>query len=227
MPASQSVHRKDARSARPSRAAFRDAAATAPRRDVGAGAAGVRLFLQDREKQASRSRPEVQDPDRPRTADAPVERRGNDRFAVGPGIERFRDNREIEAPEFPPSQNARHRFAPAAASDPGKEPVGASAVDRRPGIADQRFGRSVEGCPKQEPCIRARRGDARRLQPFFRIAEQGFDGEVQEISARRSAWSWVVRASMTSSSPSPARMRSSLWRVRLMRWSVTRPWGKL
>ena len=46
------------------------------------------------------------------------------------------------------------------------------------------------------------------------------------LRCRRSAWSWVMRASMISSR-SPFMMESSLYRVRPMRWSVTRPWGKL
>ena len=46
------------------------------------------------------------------------------------------------------------------------------------------------------------------------------------ISASRSASWWAVSA-FISSDKSPSMMWSSLYRVRLMRWSVIRPWGKL
>src|SRR5208282_5822015 len=42
-------------------------------------------------------------------------------------------------------------------------------------------------------------------------------------AASSSAWRSAVRASTMSSRPSPSMIRSSEYRVRLMRWSVTRP----
>ena len=46
------------------------------------------------------------------------------------------------------------------------------------------------------------------------------------IFASFALWSAAIRLSMISSR-SPTRMVSSLCRVSLIRWSVTRPWGKL
>src|SRR5688572_17431028 len=45
--------------------------------------------------------------------------------------------------------------------------------------------------------------------------------------ASRSASSSAIRASTNSPRPGPSRIASSLCSVRLMRWSVTRPCGKL
>jgi hypothetical protein len=53
-----------------------------------------------------------------------------------------------------------------------------------------------------------------------------FQASASDRLASRRAWCSDDRASI-SSSRSPSRMGCSLYSVRLIRWSVTRPWGKL
>ena len=56
---------------------------------------------------------------------------------------------------------------------------------------------------------------------------QDIDGTDHPKLARRAASSSAISAVTSSSSPLPARISGRRCRVRLMRWSVTRPCGKL
>jgi len=76
---------------------------------------------------------------------------------------------------------------------------------------------------RQKAGVQAGRVDPLRGQigrPLVHGMAQGARGKAafcrrHAISARREAWSSLINASI------------NLCRVRLMRWSVTRPWGKL
>jgi hypothetical protein len=56
---------------------------------------------------------------------------------------------------------------------------------------------------------------------------EGRDHPTSSSWARRAASSSAMSAAMTSSRPGPSRISGRRCRVRLMRWSVTRPCGKL
>ena len=70
-------------------------------------------------------------------------------------------------------------------------------------------------------------GVGHRLQTPGRIAERLGDSGHSPIAARRLASSSAVSASISSPRPWPSSTSGSLCSVRPMRWSVTRPCGKL
>src|SRR5262249_57916438 len=80
--------------------------------------------------------------------------------------------------------------------------------------------------------VGARLGDPGRRQARDRPGELGADGGKrrggthQPAACKASACCWVTSAS-TMASMSPSRIRSSWWRVRFTRWSVTRFGGKV
>src|SRR6185437_1765858 len=86
-------------------------------------------------------------------------------------------------------------------------------------------GRSFSLCKlPQQPRIEPRVVDAGGAQPDHGLLARHPSSSIAE---RRSAWSCATSASTMSPRSSPETMRSSLYSVRLMRWSVTRPCGKL
>ena len=72
----------------------------------------------------------------------------------------------------------------------------------------------------------ARRGTLARLGTALASLGRLARAPYSESAASRAASSSATSASITSSN-SPSMTRSILWTVRPMRWSVTRPWGKL
>ena len=82
-----------------------------------------------------------------------------------------------------------------------------------------------QGKGEQEEGIEQRRVDLGKKQLVIPLPKQGAHGHaVSDVSADSCA---LIRSASTNSSISPFITASSLYRVRLMRWSVARFWGKL
>src|SRR5262249_9431954 len=101
-----------------------------------------------------------------------------------------------------------------------------------PAAGDHARPARAERVREEDLGVGPRLGDPGRRQARDRPGELRADrgkrrgGSHQPAACRASACCWVTRASKIASM-SPSRIRSSWWRVKFTRWSVTRFCGKL
>ncbi len=138
---------------------------------------------------------------------------------------------EIEPPEL------------ALPEDPAQRLMLDHAAQHRPQTASLRgiygpIGAAEKLCPRdresrgyQSASLTAGLLEAGRGEHAGRLGNQRIEGlrhrPQASTAASLAAWSSARIASMISSSASPLMTLSILYSVRLMRWSVTLPWGKL
>ena len=153
-----------------------------------------------------------------------LDRGGDQRFAVGPRDQRARPDLQVDRPKGAMAGDIGDRLALGPPLDEIEERVGRLALGI---VEDQPVARR---CPGRRPS--AARHQAAACRWFSQLLGRprqgaGNGGHASSRPASRSASSSATSASVSSARPGPSRIASSLCSVRLMRWSVTRPCGKL
>ena len=124
-----------------------------------------------------------------------------------------------QAVELAPPEQVGDWFAGAAA----RRPVGEHRARLRRNVA---LGVREHACHRKSRRLGQQQARLARLEPAADESVAHFHAASSASSASCSAWC-SVRSAPISSSSSPSMMRSILCSVRLIRWSVTRPCGKL
>ena len=223
------------RSARPSRSALARATVERRGRGVGRRHLGIR---------AARRRPRARPrPTRCRRRAAArrlqLQRQLDQQLGLRPRDQHPAVDRQLDRAEAPCGRGCRRPARAAAAAGPSRR----SAAPRRRGDLGRPDRRPGPPCPARSPRRAAvrRRGGARRPRP--RAGHRRRRPGPRRRSPRRSRWadggahptaaasslrrfSSAASASVNSAR-SPPSTPSRLWEVSLIRWSVTRPWGKL
>ncbi len=168
-----------------------------------------------------------------------LQRCGNHGFAIGPRIEGRGGDGEGPAIEVPLAEDARYGLVLPAALDEGPQKLklgGGQHPLRRPATTaapeTPRAAAASRRTSPPAPSMPARASWAVSSRNADPTVGEGPDGRHQAlassfIAASWLAWSSATSASINSSSAVPSSTSSSLCRVRPMRWSVTRPCGKL
>ena len=174
---------------------------------------------------APRARAGIVQPEKPRVGADHVQRFFHEGLGVRPGDQHAFVNVELQAPELLDPADVGHRGACRAAIHQGNEAtfdLGANLVGQR---RKDSLLRRLQGEGQQQQGVQERCIDLREKQLVIPLTQQGADGHVlSDVSADSCA---LTRRASTNSSISPFITASSLYRVRLMRWSVARFCGKL
>ena len=185
--------------------------------------------MQKRQQQTTCAGSQIEYPHRRLAVRNHIQHRLDQGFRIGTGIEGFFRDAEGKAPEFPAPQNLRHGAARRAGGHAAAESRRLFPMEHPLLAPEHGFRRHSQHMGRQQPSLVAGIADPGLPQLPCRLVQGPGQGQsaAHDNAANLAAWSSAVNASMTSSSPSPSMICSILCRVRLMRWSVTRPWEKL
>ena len=225
----------------PCRRAFSRATSRAGAGNIGGPDFRPGAFLRQADGDGAAARADLQDTAPAVARSQEIQHRLHQVLGLRPWDQHVPRHPELHGPELPRPGEEGYRLSAPTAPDETLEPGNLRVLKLD-------LGTSIEGLPRpaqhfHQEHLRVEPGgvDARVGEPGRGALQHTRDPRLavaprrhpwisgppdQAVTWSDSAWWYVIRPSIKSLTP-PSMTWSSLYRVRLIRWSVTRPWGKL